>query len=433
MKNKLLYLTKISLNKKIKTKWFLWANIILAIVIIGLLNIDNVIKSFGGDFDNNINILVIDNTDGIYEDFNNIYTEYSKTIPSNTKLINYTKTYEEAKGEIEGKDDLILVINPDINNYLKANITANNYINTTTIQLINYCLNSVRTDLVIDKYNLSNDIVTDLNGSVTLTKTILDTDSTNNTEMDIIMNVIFPIFILPFFMLTMFLVQMIGAEINEEKTTKSMEIIISNVSPKTHFFSKLIAGNTFVLTQGILLIIYLGLGLLIRTTIGGGLIDSSSTTFITEMLNSIKDTGFLDKLSYIIPVSLILMLMTFIAYSLVAAILASMTTNIEDFQQVQSPIIVVSLLGYYLSIMASMFNGSIFIRVLSYIPFLSALLVPSLLSLGQIGLIDVLISLILLILTIYLLFKYGLKIYKQGILNYSSTNLWKKIFKAIRR
>ena len=30
-------------------------------------------------------------------------------------------------------------------------------------------------------------------------------------------------------------VSMIGAEINEEKTSKSMEIIISSVSPKIHF------------------------------------------------------------------------------------------------------------------------------------------------------------------------------------------------------
>ena len=53
-----------------------------------------------------------------------------------------------------------------------------------------------------------------------------------------------------------FLIQMIGAEINEEKTTKSMEIIISNVSPKTHFLSKVIAANAFVFIQGALLIVF---------------------------------------------------------------------------------------------------------------------------------------------------------------------------------
>ena len=32
----------------------------------------------------------------------------------------------------------------------------------------------------------------------------------------------------------------------------------------------------------------------------------------------------------------------------------------------------------------------------------------------------------------YILIKYGLRIYKVGILNYSETNLWKKMFKAIK-
>ena len=41
-------------------------------------------------------------------------------------------------------------------------------------------------------------------------------------------------------------------------------------------------------------------------------------------------------------------------------------------------------------------------------------------------------ALVLTILVIYLLIKYGLKIYKAGILNYSSTGLWKKMYKALK-
>ena len=126
------------------------------------------------------------------------------------------------------------------------------------------------------------------------------------------------------------------------------------------------------------------------------------------------------------------MILTFIAYSLLAGILASMTTNMEDYQQLQTPIIIISLAGYYLSIMAAMFEGSLFIKILAYLPFISSLLAPSLLILGQIQLIDFVVSVIILILTIYVLYKYGLKIYKVGILNYSSTGLWKKMFKAIK-
>ena len=68
-------------------------------------------------------------------------------------------------------------------------------------------------------------------------------------------------------MLVIFLVQMIGAEINEEKQTRSMEVIISNVSPKVHFFSKLLASNGFVIMQGLLLLVYAGIALLIKDSL----------------------------------------------------------------------------------------------------------------------------------------------------------------------
>ena len=43
-------------------------------------------------------------------------------------------------------------------------------------------------------------------------------------------------------------------------------------------------------------------------------------------------------------------------------------------------------------------------------------------------------SLILLLALLdYVLIKYGLRIYKVGILNYSETDLWKKMFKAIKQ
>jgi len=98
----------------------------------------------------------------------------------------------------------------------------------------------------------------------------------------------------------------------------------------------------------------------------------------------------------------------------------------------QTPIMFLSLSGYYLSMIAVGFKGSLFIKLLGYIPFISAILSPSLLVIGDFGIIDVIISMILMIIVIILLIKYGLKIYKVGILNYSSGNLWKKMFGALK-
>jgi len=108
-----------------------------------------------------------------------------------------------------------------------------------------------------------------------------------------------------------------------------------------------------------------------------------------------------------------------------------MTTGMEDYQQVQTPIIMISLVGYYLALMASMFSGSLFIKVVSYLPFISTMLSPALFMLGQIGIVDVVIAILVQIIIIYILVKYGLRIYKVGILNYSNSNIWKRMFKAV--
>lgn len=436
MKNKLKYLTKISLNKKIKTKWFVIANVCLLLLIVGLVNADSIIKFFGGDFNKVTDILVIDNTNQtVYDDIETYYSEYSKYVEdmNKTEISLYEDTIDKAKEEVKEKDSILLVINEDENNFINAEIIVNKDVDPIISQIISTSLNTVKTNIALKHYNISESMLSTIDMPVTVEKTSLDESKSTDEMMNLVMGVAFPIMILPFFMLTMFLVQMIGAEINEEKTTRGMEIIISNVSPRVHFFSKLIASNLFVLIQGALLFVDVVVALVIRIFIGGGSLSNiAGDVDISSIIKSLSETGFMNNLVYIIPITLILMILTFIAYSLVAGILASMTTNMEDYQQVQTPIIIISLVGYYLSMMAAMFDGSIIIRILSYVPFISALLAPALLVLGQIGIIDILIALVILIGTIYILFKYGLRIYKVGILNYSSNGLWKKMFKAVK-
>ena len=160
---------------------------------------------------------------------------------------------------------------------------------------------------------------------------------------------------------------------------------------------------------------------------------SIGVTDFNEILSLITETGFINQLIYIIPLTLLLMILSFIAYSLISGILASITVNQEDYQQVQTPIVLICVIGYYLSIMASSFEGSIFIKILSYVPLISCLLSPALLVIGQIGIMDIVISIIILFVFVLFVAKYGLKIYKVGILNYSTDKIWKKVFSIVRK
>jgi len=237
---------------------------------------------------------------------------------------------------------------------------------------------------------------------------------------------------MPFFFLILMVTQMIGAEINEEKTSKSMEIIVTSVSPKIHFMSKMITSNLYAIIQCVLFILYFGVGALVRRLVTGTSLTGSLGESTTKLLNTFVESGMLNNILKCLPFIIIMILLSFFAYSLLAGILASMTTSQEDFQQLQTPMMMLIMAGYFLAIMASTYEKSTFIIVISMIPFISCILSPVLLFLGQITIVHVLISVGLLLLVIYLLLKYGLRIYKAGILNYSSSNLWKKMLESVK-
>jgi putative membrane protein len=432
--NKFWFLTQSSFLKKIKSKWFLIVNILLLVVIVGIVNVDSIIKAFGGDFNDTNEIVVLDKTDMSYDLFEKNLKSYNETLDMKyTFNISKTiKTEEEIKKEIKDTDKVLIVLENSDTSYLKASIISDSYIDTMYYQLLYQALSTTKTEVAFSLTDTNKDELLKLTSNISVDRILLSDDkNTEEENMEMIMGTVFPTVILPFFILVVFLVQMIGAEINEEKQTRSMEVIISNVSPKAHFFSKVIASNGFVLLQGLLLILYGILALVIRNYTG---ISSASsiTSQISDVWNSLVASGFVDKLTYIIPLTLILMVLSFLTYSLVAGILASMTVSMEDYQQIQAPIMMICLAGYYLAIMAGMFQGSTLIRILSYVPFLSCLLSPALLVIGQIGIFDVVISIIILCIFNYILIRYGLKIYKIGILNYSTDKMWSKLLKAVR-
>lgn len=435
MMNKFWFLTKSSFLKKLKSKWFLIVNILLLVVIIGIVNIDSIIKAFGGDFNDTNEIVVLDKTDISYDIFEKNLMSYNETLDMEYTfdISKSIKSEDEIKEEIKNTDKVLIILENSDTSYLKASIISDSYIDTMYYQLLYQALSTTKTEIAFNLTDIKEEELLKLTSNIPVERILLGDDkNTEEENMEMIMGTVFPTVILPFFILVIFLVQMIGAEINEEKQTRSMEVIISNVSPKAHFFSKVVASNAFVLLQGLLLILYAIIALVIRNYTG---VDSASsiTSQISNVWNSLIASGFVDRLTYIIPLTLILMILSFLTYSLVAGILASMTVSMEDYQQIQAPIMMICLAGYYLAIMAGMFQGSILIKVLSYVPFLSCLLSPALLVIGQIGIVDVIISIIILCIFNYILIKYGLKIYKIGILNYSTDKMWSKLFRAIKQ
>lgn len=430
MQSKFLFLTKMSLMKKIKSKTFIIVNLFLFIMLVSITNIDKIVSFFGGDFGKQNCIYVVDKTNETFDIFKTSLKTSEKIADTNIKYkIKKINNEKEVKKKISNKKDIGIIIDNDNNDIISVKMITQGYISANVYQFLQNSINLSKQNVAMSRLNISQDDLKKISKSVNIDREyIKDNINKSDEDTNMIMGILVPVVILPFFLLTVLIIQMIGAEINEEKSTKSMEIIISNVSAKVHFFSKIISANLFIMMQTILLFIYTGIGILIR----GGFSSSNKFNVINDMLPEMNINGVIDKVIPYLPFVIILMLITIFAYSILSGILVSVTTNMEDFQQIQTPIMIVLLVGFYLSLMSSMFEGSIFIRILSYVPFISAIISPSLLLTGVIGYKDIILSILLMIAVIYLLLKYGIKIYKEGILNYSNTNIWRKIIKLLK-
>lgn len=424
MTRKFFYLVKLSFNKKLKSKWFIAVNIILALSLFALFNLNSIITFFGGEFDKPLKVLVYDKTNISYPYLKNNIDSLTSEL-EDKKIVVKSVSNENKKI----KDDEILIsLNLD-DNLLKAKVISDKKIDSSVYQVIYQGLNATKQQVLMERLNLDTNTLALLSTNIDIDRVVLSDKKSQDENMSLVMSTVFPSLILPFFMLIIFLVQMVGGEICEEKTTKSMEIIISNVSPKVHLLAKIIANNLFVLLQALLLFIYGLIAFFISSRNGSLNIPSE----ITSIWDSLSASGLINDIVSLLPMLLVLIILSFLAYSLLAGILASMTTNIEDFQQLQTPIVFILLAGYYLAIMAGMFQGSIFLKIAGYIPLISCLLALTLYIMGEISILDILIAIILLIGLLYLLIRYGMKIYKVGILNYSNEKVWSKFIKAFRR
>ena len=424
MTRKFFYLMKLSFNKKLKSKWFIAVNIILALSLFALFNLNSIITFFGGEFDKPLKVLVYDKTNISYPYLKNNIDSLTSEL-EDKKIVVKSVSNENKKI----KDDEILIsLNLD-DNLLKAKVISDKKIDSSVYQVIYQGLNATKQQVLMERLNLDTNTLALLSTNIDIKRVVLSDKKSQDENMSLVMSTVFPSLILPFFMLIIFLVQMVGGEICEEKTTKSMEIIISNVSPKVHLLAKIVANNLFVLLQALLLFIYGLIAFFISSRNGSLNIPSE----ITSIWDSLSASGLINDIVSLLPFLLVLIILSFLAYSLLAGILASMTTNIEDFQQLQTPIVFILLAGYYLAIMAGMFQGSIFLKIAGYIPLISCLLAPTLYIMGEISILDILIAIILLIGLLYLLIRYGMKIYKVGILNYSNEKVWSKFIKAFRK
>ena len=431
MINKRNYLIKESLKRKIFSRWFLIINIVLFTLILVSFHIDTIITFFGGDFKEEKTIIVVDKTN-IYKDFKSEFLRIADFQVANYK-INKFNNIDILKEKVKQDSNTIGVeLLEDKDSFIKANIYSFQGISNVNKSIILASLNNIKKEKALKSYGISQKKLNKIEEDVQL-KTIVLSEKSINENKDVSSSILVLIFVVPCFFLITTLIQMIGSEINEEKTTKSMEIIISNVPAKDHLISKIISCTIFTFIQLLLLASFILIAIASHSGGVGTLSTSSTEGFATSIINNLISSNFISMTITLLPILFISFVITLITYALIAGVLASMTTNIDDFQQLQTPVMLIISISFYIALLAALFEGSLFIKVMSYVPLISFMVAPTLYMLNQISIVSVIISTIIQLLFLIIIYYYGIRIYRVGILNYSGDHLWKKILKAIKQ
>lgn len=205
---------------------------------------------------------------------------------------------------------------------------------------------------------------------------------------------------------------MITTDIASEKGSRVLEVLMASVKPSTHLFSKLIGVFLTGLTQ--IVILAVGAYILIQFTA-----KKSVTDGLQEMLGQLPATYFI----YVI----LFFLLSIILFLLIGALAGSLVSKVEEASQVMMPGVFIMLIGFYVMISGISNPDSLLIKVFSYIPFTSGMLMTLRLGATDISNVAVWISLAILIATVALLFTISVTFYKRSVLTYSSGGIMQKI------
>ena len=426
--NKFKYLFTYQLKKRILSKAFLISNAIIFVVLVLVTNINNIARQFEPSQDGE-KILIVDETSlSALEDLNTIYKDnYQNGIITHGGIF-FEKA--DAYDETLNTPTLILRMEGDL---LKADLHKFKLSQTNTQVLSLSVSHLARHYFLSDKTEEEIGLIEDFNnvGIHALTIHTLEEDSTVREVLSV-----FAMFLsIPIFMLIMMAVQFVGGSIVEEKSSKAIEYIIANVSPQQHFFAKIFTSLIALVLQTLLILAYGLVGTLVSVLISNTSNSSGAGDLLTNALG--LDITIINSLISYLPLTIIYLILFGgfggLLLMVIMAFVASVSTTNEEYQQFQSPMMFIVLIGFYGGMFGTMLgSANIFIKVMAYIPLFSPFMVPSLYLAGSFMWWEALISLIILFASVIFTYKLIMPMYKQSILSYDTDKFMKRVKKAFK-
>ena len=213
----------------------------------------------------------------------------------------------------------------------------------------------------------------------------------------------------------------VAMSVAEEKGSRVMELMLNAATPLQMLAGKVVGNGAAGITQYGAILAAAIVGVVsqdrVRELISGGKGDGSSLTGLTPAVLG----GFI-----------VLFVLGFAFYSLLYAGLGSLVSRQEDVQSATSPLMMLIMIGYFMSVFALQAINETWVRILSFVPFFSPYLMLARIAVGEIAPWEFGLAVVILIASTGLALVVAARIYSAGVLLYGQRVGLREIFKAAR-
>lgn len=397
-------------KSKVKSKSFIIFMAIVIILMIALSNADKIMDMFKGDGDQ---IGIVTNSEPIYKAIKqqgNVIDE-----DASFKKVNKQEAKKQVKNE-KLKEAYIIKLKDE--QQLSATIISKESVSQEKEQKVNGVLTSIQSKLVASQLHLNNNDLKKLQSQSKVDSQVLsDKKNQQLNEGQKLLNLVlvYAILMLMFFIVFNYATQ-VAMEIATEKTSRVIEMIITSVSPITHIMAKIAGVIAVALTQIVMIVVV-----------------AIICIFAFDLKRMLK--GFDVSMSHItwqvLIVGLLCMIIGILTYVLLAAILGSLATRIEDINQTLMPLTLFAMIAFYIAIF-SMFKPEILlIKITSFIPFLAPFELLVRAQSTELQIWEIIVSILISVVVMLILLWIAVKTYKDSVLTFEKGlfNTIKKVMK----
>lgn len=425
--NKSFYIIKREYLSRVKKKSF----IILTLLVPLLLGLLMLVPYFLTQFRSGVHKIAVLDESGMF-----------RHKIDNTKHIHFTfveSELSELKEHYKESFEAILYIPEiDINRPLGIKFFSQNQVGLSIISYVKSELNNAIREYRLEKKGLSKDFLDEINVKIDLPTIILGQtgEKKTNTALSAGMSYVMG-FALYFLLLTYGTMSMRGVQ--EEKSNRIVEVIISSVKPFQLMLGKIIGIAAVALTQ---ILIWIILGIIIFSILSVTILPDMATLQESGLQNantSVAESDIINAIEGIKSINMTFILISFVFYSIFgylfysamfAAVGSMINKTTSENQSITFPVILPIIIAFFIMINVLEQPHSSLAFWTSLIPFFSPIVMMARLPF-EVPVWQYMLSVVLLIGGVIINIAIAGKIYKMAILLYGKKITFKEIKKWI--